>query len=66
MPSAYKTGGKKPGKGLQDSSGKSIDITSSGAGMGTGYHQPNAKNSKGPGGYGSSGKASDSKPKGGM
>lgn len=61
----YKTGGKHDGKGLAayDSGSKgTVDVTSSGAGMGTGYDQPNTKDSAKPGGYGSSGSKSNSSP----
>jgi len=59
------TGGKHDGKGLApyDSGSKgTVDVTTSGEGMGTGYHQPNAKGMTGPGGKGSSGGRSTSKP----
>lgn len=65
MPSQYKTGGKHDGKGLAayDSGSKgTVDVTFSGAGMGTTYNNPNVRNDKGAGGYGSSGTKSNSKP----
>ena len=62
----YKTGGKHPGVPIasrEDKPGTSFDVTASGAGMGTGYRHPNAKDDKTPGGHGSSGTASQSKAK---
>lgn len=61
----YRTGGKHDGKGLApyDTGSKAtVDVTSRGAGMGNSQGAPNAKTLPNPGGYGSSGSASNSKP----
>ena len=61
----YSTGGKvAPRKGSLPGAGEvnGVDVTCSGAGMGTTYNQPNAGKCAGPGGKGSVGSASTSRP----
>lgn len=60
----YSTGGKKEPKGDHgfNAGGNMVNVTSSGAGMGTGAGQPNAKTLPAPGGYGSTGGKSTSTP----
>ena len=63
----YGTGGVHEGKGIAHYSkgdGTSVDVTSSGAGMGTGYDNPNNDGTHGAGGYGSAGTKSKSTPTG--
>ena len=65
--SSYSTGGKiEPRSGTLPGLGEvhDCDVTMSGAGMGTTYHNPNVRDDKGPGGYGSVGSKSTSKPTG--
>lgn len=64
MKGGYRTGGKHDGKGLAayDTGSKgSIDVTQRGAGGGTASN-PNTGACSGPGGHGSSGTKSTSKP----
>ena len=58
----YATGGKHPPGGDYGFGGTGVNVTQSGAGMGTGAGQPNTKDDAKPGGHGSTGKKSDSSP----
>jgi hypothetical protein len=57
--SGYRTGGQHPGKGLSKyeyTAGSAVNVTASGAGMGTNYGTPHMdKNKSGAGGHGTSG-----------